>query len=106
MSTIGSSLSANADTTVGLGAMDNVSIPNANTEVSHVFPVGTKRFAIQNRGDATIKLSYTINESGTKYWTLFPGQPLWEESLKKTATITLYLQATKGSQILEVMSWV
>ena len=106
MPTIGSSLSSTADTTVGLGAMENVAIPLKDTEVSHALPASTKRFAIQNRGDAVIKLAYTVGESGTKYWTLFPGQPLWENALKKTATITLYFQASKDAQVLEVMSWV
>lgn len=76
----------------------------ANTEYSHVFPSGLKRFVIQNRFSKTVQLSYVTGFT-TVYWTLFPGQSYSEENLDTTGTLTIYAKSTVAGQLLEILAW-
>ena len=91
--------------TVTTPVIANQTITSANTEYSYALPANTKRFKIQNRNEGLIKLSYTSGQSGTNYWTIFPGQQYDGENISNTATLTLYYQSTKAAQLLEVVSW-
>jgi len=107
MPNISSSLSntSNTDITVGTGAVDNISIPTASTEVSHVLPAGTKRFVLQCRAKTLVQLSFTATESGTKYYSIWPGNIFSGEVVKPSSTVTLYLQTPKTSQTVEIITW-
>jgi hypothetical protein len=85
--------------------IDNVSAPVAGTEYSYALPASTKRFMLQNRGIGKIQLSYNAGDTGTNYLTVTPGNSLSEENIDPTASITLYFQTDKASQIIEVVSW-
>lgn len=84
----------------------NLSIPLANTEVSYVFPAGTKRFSLQNRFDGKITLAYAVGDSGILYYTIWPGNEFAENNIHVSASITIYVQSPKASQIIEIRSWV
>jgi len=91
--------------TVTTPVIVNQSIVSANTEYSYALPANTKRFKIQNRNEGLVKLSYNTGESGTKYWSIFPGQQYDGENISDTASLTIYYQSPKASQTLEVISW-
>ena len=82
----------------------NLSVPAANTEVSHALQAGVKQIYIQNRGDARTRFAFVSGESGTKFVTLFPGVA-WHVSDILLTGATLYIQCNKVSQIVEIMEW-
>lgn len=87
--------------------IQNVPLPTAGTEVTHVLPANTKRFAIQLRpgSKATLKLAYTLGQSGTIYFTIPPNVFHSEEGISAAST-TLYIQATLAAQVAEITSWI
>jgi hypothetical protein len=90
----------------GTPTIDNVSLPLAGTEYSYVLPAGTQRFVLKLRSySASLQLSYTLGQSGLVYLTLPPGTNYSEADILETVTITLYMQATANSQIVEIVSW-
>lgn len=84
--------------------VENVSIPLADTEVSHVLPTGTKRFLIKLRDAAIMKLSYAVGTSGTVFLTI-PKNCFYSEERIGAGTTTLYLQSPTASQTVEISSW-
>lgn len=91
---------------VTAGTIANVSIPLANTEVSHAFPAGTRRFLVKLRGPttATLKLSYAALASGTTYLSIPPGTYYGEDEISNPS-LTVYFQTTAAGQVLECSSW-
>ena len=77
-----------------------------NTESNFTVAAGARYFSFQNRSDGVIKFSNLVGNSGTTYWTLFPGQPLNVESKDNTTSMTFYVQSPKASQVLEIISFV
>ena len=103
---ISSSISQSiSDLAVSTPIVQNPTITLANTEYNHTLPAGTKRFKIQNRDSGLVKLSYTSGQSGSVYWSIFPGQQYDGENVSNGATINLYYQSPKSSQTLEIVSW-
>lgn len=84
--------------------VENVSLPLADTEVTHVLPTGTKRFLIKLRDSATLKLAYAVGTSGTVYQTI-PKNVYYSESFIGSGTTTLYIQSPSASQTAEITSW-
>ena len=84
--------------------VENIAITLANTEVTHVLPLGTKRFLLKLRHAAILKLSYAVGTSGTIYSTL-PSGAWYSEDRIGAGTTTLYFQSTSASQIAEITSW-
>ena len=84
--------------------VENVSIPLADTEVSHALPTGTKRFLLKLRGVAILKLAYSSGNSGTTFITLY-GRTFYREERIGSATTTLYMQSPTASQTVEIVSW-
>jgi len=84
---------------------ETLSLPTANTEDSHTFPAGTKRYIIRNRDDGLLKLAWTLNgTTGTDYVTIWPGG-VYEEPWILGGTITVYLQSPLASQTVEFVSF-
>jgi len=108
MPNLGSSLSGTrvtlANLVSGAGLVKNVDMPSANNEYSHTFAAGIKHFVIRNRDNGVIKLSFTATESGTTYFTIYPGESFDSAPLDGTA-VTIYFQSPKTSQTLEVIEW-
>jgi len=107
MPTIGGALSGTIDLsgiTTQIGKIELASIVSANTEYSHTFANGTKSFVLQNRNEGLVKISFTSGQSGTTYWSIFPGQQFPSELLDGSG-ITIYFQSPKSAQTLEMVSW-
>lgn len=82
----------------------NVSVPLANTEVSQALSAETKKFSIRVRGVAKLKISYTSGQSGTNYWTVFPGTVYMEDMLNFSGS--LYFQTNLPAMTVEIVEWV
>jgi hypothetical protein len=80
----------------------NLSLPTANTEVSHALSSNLKQLIIRNRGNQDLKMSFTATESGTKYITIAKWATLSLTSLS-FASETLYLQCATASQTVEIL---
>lgn len=82
----------------------NVSVPNANTEVSQALSGSTKKFTIRVRGLATLKLAFTAAQSGTVYLTIPAGGSYSEDGLNFAGS--LYFQTNRSTQTVEIVEWV
>lgn len=85
--------------------VENVSFPTAGTEQSVTLPVGTLKAFVKVRGSSRMQISFTSGDSGTTYFTIYPGDRYEIEDIKPTATITLYIQCSKSGETLEVERW-
>jgi len=83
----------------------NKALPTAGAEVTHALQAGVKKIEFQARGDSTIKFSFVSGQSGTNYFTLHKGSGYAIDGLKLSGT-TLYVQANKNNEILEILEWV
>ena len=79
--------------------------PTPNTETSYSFPAKTKRFSLKNRGNGMLKIAYASGQSGITYWSLPPATSYEETEINVNTQLTIYLQSTIASQVLEVISW-
>lgn len=80
----------------------NLSLPMANTEVSHTLSANLKQIIIKLRGIADLKFSFTATESGTKFITIPKGATLSLIELN-FASETVYFQSPKASQTVEIL---
>jgi len=81
----------------------NLSIPIANTEISHVLQLNLKQLIVKARTNgAKLKVSFVVGESGTKYVTIYPGCVLTLTDLGFSAS-TLYIQSSKVSTVVEIL---
>ena len=95
----------NLDITVNTPVISNISIPLLGTEQSLVIPAGTKRFNLKIRGNAQLNIAYVSGQSGTNYILVPIGSEYIEDNLNLTSSLTLYFQANKNAQVLEVIRW-
>lgn len=79
----------------------NASIALANTEVSQILPVNTKKFSFRSRSKGTIKLAYNVGETSTDYITVTPGNTYSDTNFYNAQTI--YFQSTKAGDTLEIV---
>ena len=84
--------------------VQNVSLPIASTEVTHVLPTNTRRYMLHNRGPGTIKLAFTALASGTTFFTIHRWAFV-TNGLIGSGTITLYLQSPVAGTVAEIESW-
>lgn len=82
----------------------NLDVPTADTEVSHAFQAGLKKFLIRARGRSRIQFAFVSTESGTKYITIKPNTSYYEQDLNLTG-VTLYLQTSLASEKIEILEW-
>ena len=83
----------------------NISLPIANTEITITLNASTKMFVLQNRDVGLLKLSYALGQSGTAYFTIWPGNKYSVSNLSGSSAISLYIQSPKGLQTLELEEW-
>lgn len=98
--------SAGAGLSITTPEIENIPVPNANTEYSHTLPSSTKFFKLNSRYDSIINLSFTNGGSSVTYRRITPGfqyeSPL---SFEIGATITFYFQTSKSNEVVEIESW-
>ena len=85
--------------------IQNISLALADTEYTVTLPASTKRFRLQVRGTSKLKLAYTLGQSGSNYITVWPGAYYTETELDINS-LSIYVQASKSGEILEIVSWV
>jgi hypothetical protein len=83
------------------GTCTEVSIPLANTEVSHNLGE-VKRFTLKLRGQGTLRVSYA---SGGDYITIPRGASYSEFNIDTASSFTLYFQSSIASETLELVTW-
>lgn len=81
----------------------NVSVAVPNSETSQALPSDTKGFIIKTRGSSSLKLSYTVAESGTKFVTI-SRSAVYNDPNKYTS-LTLYFQ-TSAVDVVEIIAYV
>ena len=79
----------------------NLSVPLANTEVSHALTASVKEIYLRVRGIANLQYAFTATESGTKFITVPKGAHHIIEGINITSG-TLYVQCDKASQTVEI----
>jgi hypothetical protein len=82
----------------------NVTMGVAGTQSTLAFPASTKRYSVKARGNSRLQFSYISGETAVTYWTEFPGFTYEENNIERTAT-TLYVEASKDNEILEIKTW-
>jgi len=90
----------------GANTIYNVSAATAGQEYSQALSTNTKRFMIKTKANRTkLQISFVNGESGTKFITIPKGASYVETDLDLTG-VTIYFQANKDSQTIEITEWV
>lgn len=84
--------------------ISNIVLLTAGTEYEVDITPGCREFTLQARGDSKLQLAYVSGDSGTTYLSVWPGNS-YQETTLNTVSITLYIQATKDNEILEIIAW-
>ena len=83
----------------------NLSMPTANTEYSQALGSSTKKVLIKTRDrTARLRMAFVSGDTATLYITIEPGSVYFEENLDLTG-VTIYLQANKAAQTVEILQW-
>lgn len=82
----------------------NITYGTINSEVSHAFQAGTKRFLIRFRGRAKMNISFTAGTTGTNFITLRASSTYVEEDIKNTGSLTIYFRAN-NTGVVEILEW-
>lgn len=90
--------------TLAVPTIANVAIASADTEQSHSFPAGTKRFFVKPRGAGKIKLSHIATQSGSNYITIWPGA-VYDSNEVAASPYTIYFQSPIAGLVVEMESW-
>ena len=99
-----SQLSVNL-TGVTTPTIQNVTLATAGTEYTITLPANTERFKIRVRGSSKLQIAYTSGQTGTNYISIYPGA-CYEEAALDIASLSIYVQASKSGETLEIVSWV
>jgi len=81
----------------------NVTLGPVNTEQSQVLPASIAGYLIRTRGNAELKLSHTVAESGTKHVTI-PKNATFTDKHQYT-NLTLFFQSPSTSDVVEIIAW-
>lgn len=82
----------------------NLSALAANTEYSQQLPDNTSKFYLKARGNAKLQFAFAAGESGTKFWTVFPGETYPVDGLKLSGK-TIYVRSSKPNETVELLVW-
>lgn len=108
MGTIASSIAQVTTSAAGLSAptiINHTTDASPDTESSIALPAGTRSVCLQNSDQGLIKFAFTMGNSGTVFFTLFPGIPYMVEGISASASVTIYVQSPKTSQKLQLITW-
>lgn len=73
------------------------------TEASQVLTSGTKQLTIRVRGNSNLQISFSVGQSGTNFITIPARASYTITDINFSGTI--YFQADKPSQVVEVLEW-
>lgn len=101
--TSGSAASSNPVTTPDI---TNQTLTNKDTEETVTIPAGVIKFMIKARNTgAKLQVSSSSGDSGTTYWTVWPGFSYDGENLSRTTDLDVYIQSSKDNTVLEILTW-
>ena len=80
----------------------NIALGPVDTEQSQVLPTNTKGFTIKTRGNAELKLAYSMGDSGTLFITL-KKNAVWTDT-NLYASQTLYFQSPQTGDTVEIVA--
>ena len=81
-----------------------VSSATPDTEESHTLLADLKSIEIKIRGEATMKFSFVVGDTATKYITI-PKNNTWSKDDLNLASEVLYFRVDKPSQTIEILEW-
>lgn len=87
----------------GIPSIVNTSMATADIEYSIILPITAKRFRLNSREPATLKLAFQSGSS--TYLTIKPGVVYTESSLKIPSVLTIYLKSNKPNTVIETVYW-
>jgi hypothetical protein len=106
MASIGSSVLP-ASALLSTPKIVNYPLAAAATEYSISVPIGAKKITFHLRGNAILKVAETSGDiAASLYFTIFPGVSYNVDSVTGSATIVLYVESSKPSQVLELWYWI
>lgn len=83
----------------------NLSLPTAGTEYSQLIPLSVKKFMLRSRLSGRLQVAYISGQTNTTFLTISPGCTYTEEGLAATSPLTLYVNSSKPSDVLELILW-
>jgi len=87
----------------------NVTLTSADTEYSQAISPNAKKFTLQCRSNADIRLAYVSGKVATPtapYYTVKAGHIYWEDNLDTSmTTTTLYLASSDAGVVVEIIVW-
>ena len=98
LDTVIANLGGSVDTTPDI---QNISVPNKDTEQNYTLPTNTKGFILRSRSKATLRLAYGALETNTKYLTIPAGNSFTDSNFYTSQTI--YFQSSKDGDVVELV---
>lgn len=86
-------------------AIDRVDLTTAGTEYSYTFPAAIKEFTLKTRSYAKLQLAWTPGQSGTNFASVESGAAYSASRISRNASLTVYVQASKNNEVLEIEYW-
>ena len=80
--------------------IQNISIPVEDVITTLTPPSTAIEFSLKARKDSRLEVSYTL--AFTTFLTVWPGGVYKENGLTSTASVVLYVRASKGSEVIEL----
>ena len=106
MASIGSSVLPVVASQLATPSILNYPLALANTEYAVAIPLGAKKFTLQLREACYLKVAGATGDiAADLYFSVFPGGVYNIESASGAAILTLYVQPSKPSQVLELWYW-
>lgn len=75
----------------------------ANTEYSQALPASNRKFLIQARGMAKLKLAYAIGDTSINYITINPGVSFVDDNFYSSQTI--YFTSSVAGEVIEIITY-
>lgn len=83
----------------------NITVADKDTETNFTFPANVIAYEIKLRGLGFMRLAFIETEAGTNYITIKQGNSYCEEGLKRTSSLTIYLETSKDNSVVEIKYW-
>jgi len=99
---------ANSPTPISISGATTFTVTNvtctlANTEYSFALPASTKKLKLRARGMSRIQIADTTGLTDTTYFTVWPGECYEDDAL--TSAVTIYFEASKAAEVVEIITW-
>ena len=81
----------------------NITLGVVDTEQSQALPANTRGYIIRTRGNATLKLAFSVGTSGANFITI-PKSSSYED-LFFTNALTLFFQSPQTGDVVEIVAY-